>query len=83
MKKLLLILGISLSLASSVNGLEAGDKHPDPLKVITKGEVIGHDLNGSSGTTTTSFIIEYDNEIYSCFFSTKYYACNILKPITE
>ena len=41
MKKLLLILGMSLGLATPVFALKAGERHADPFKVMTKGQVIG------------------------------------------
>ena len=40
MKRLLLILSLTLGLANPVFALEAGERHADPYKVMTKGQVI-------------------------------------------
>jgi hypothetical protein len=83
MKKLLFILGITLGLATSVNALEAGDRHADPFKVITKGKVIGQDIRSyDTGNTYTSFLVAYQGEIYSCYESRdrKTYSCIFLEP---
>ena len=84
MKKLILILVLSLGLATPVFALEAGERHADPYKVMTKGQVIGQNITGygSSGNTFTSFLIAYQDEMYSCSksYQKNTYSCVLLEP---
>ena len=45
---ILILLSLTLGLANPVFALEAGDRHADPFKVMTKGQVIGQVQSGSS-----------------------------------
>ena len=63
MKKLLLILGMSLGLATPVFALKVGERHADPFKVMTKGQVIGERQRGGSDYLTTYFLIAYQGQL--------------------
>ena len=45
---ILILLSLTLGLANPVFALEARDRHADPFKVMTKGQVIGQVQSGSS-----------------------------------
>ena len=51
MKQLILTLSLILGLANSAFALDAGDRHADPFKVMTKGQVIGQDSYGTVSYT--------------------------------
>tara|TARA_B110000008_G_scaffold73090_1_gene74204 strand:+ start:605 stop:838 length:234 start_codon:yes stop_codon:yes gene_type:complete len=59
MKQLILTLSLILGLANSAFALDAGDRHADPFKVMTKGQVIGQDSYGINGDIDTYFIVAY------------------------
>ena len=81
MKKLLLILGMSLGLATPVFALEAGERHADPFKVMTKGQVIGQVQSGSSDSLVSWFLVAYQGELYRCGIARRWqYSCTLLEP---
>ena len=57
MKKLISIISLILGLANPTFALEAGDRHSDPFKVMTKGQVIGQDSYGINGDIDTYFFL--------------------------
>ena len=80
MKKLISIISLILGLANPTFALEAGDRHADPFKVMTKGQVIGQDSYGINGNIDTYFIIAYQDEIYRCDIRDYDYSCYLLEP---
>ena len=81
MKKLLLTLGMSLGLATSVFALKAGERHADPFKVMTKGQVIGQLQSGSSDSLVSWFLVAYQGELYRCGILRRWqYSCVLLEP---
>ena len=81
MKKLLLILGMSLGLATPVFALKAGERHADPFKVMTKGQVIGQVQSGSSDSLVGWFLVAYQGELYRCGIARRWqYSCTLLEP---
>ena len=77
MKKLLLILGMSLGLATPVFALKAGERHADPFKVMTKGQV----QSGSSDSLVSWFLVAYQGELYRCGIARRWqYSCTLLEP---
>ena len=81
MKKLLLTLGMSLGLATSVFALKAGERHADPFKVMTKGQVIGQVQSGSSDSLVSWFLVAYQGELYRCGIARRWqYSCTLLEP---
>ena len=81
MKKLLLILGLLSGLASPVFALEAGERHADPYKVMTKGQVIGPLQSGSSDSLVSWFLVAYQGELYRCGILRRWqYSCVLLEP---
>ena len=78
MKKLLLILSLTLGLANPVFALEAGERHADPYKVMTKGKVIGQETQQNFSW----LLIAYQDEMYSCGMDSKIltYSCVLLEP---
>jgi hypothetical protein len=81
MKKLLLILGMSLGLATPVFALKAGERHADPFKVMTKGQVIGQVKSGSSDSLVSWFLVAYQGELYRCGIARRWqYSCTLLEP---
>ena len=81
MKKLLLILGMSLGLATPVFALKAGERHADPFKVMTKGQVIGQVQSGSSDSLVSWFFVAYQGELYRCGMARRWqYSCTLLEP---
>ena len=80
MKKLLLILGMSLGLATPVFALKVGERHADPFKVMTKGQVIGQVQSGSSESLVSWFLVAYQGELYRCGISRRWqYSCTLLE----
>ena len=81
MKKLLLTLGMSLGLATPVFALKAGERHADPFKVMTKGQVIGQVQSGSSDSLVSWFLVAYQGELYRCGIARRWqYSCTLLEP---
>ena len=81
MKKLLLILVMSLGLATPVFALKAGERHADPFKVMTKGQVIGQVQSGSSDSLMSWFLVAYQGELYRCGIARRWqYSCTLLEP---
>ena len=81
MKKLILILGMSLGLATPVFALRAGERHADPFKVMTKGQVIGQVQSGSSDSLVSWFLVAYQGELYRCGIARRWqYSCTLLEP---
>ena len=85
MKKLLLILAVTLGLATSVHALDAGDKHTDPFKVMTRGKVIGQIQGGHSQSTKSWVLLAYQGELSKCELATglgykNWYSCILLEP---
>ena len=78
MKQLILILSLSFGLASPAFALKAGKKHPEPYKVMTKGQVIGQMQTGKN--TYSYLLIAYQGEIYKCSDYGKRYNCILLAP---
>ena len=54
---ILILLSLTLGLANPVFALEAGDRHADPFKVMTKGQVIGQVQSGSSESLVSWFLL--------------------------
>ena len=80
---MLIILSLTLGLANPVLALEAGERHADPYKVMTQGQVIGQDIIAyESGNTHTSFLIAYQGEMYRCLLAKQgnTYSCLFLEP---
>ena len=81
MRQLLLILGMSLGLATPVFALKAGERHADPFKVMTKGQVIGQVQSGSSDSLVSWFLVAYQGELYRCGIARRWqYSCTLLEP---
>ena len=81
MKKPLLILGMSLGLATPVFALKVGERHADPFKVMTKGQVIGQVQSGSSDSLVSWFLVAYQGELYRCGIARRWqYSCTLLEP---
>ena len=81
MRQLLLILGMSLGLATPVFALKAGERHADPFKVMTKGQVIGQVQSGSSESLVSWFLVAYQGELYRCGIARRWqYSCTLLEP---
>ncbi len=81
MRQLLLILGMSLGLATPVFALKAGERHADPFKVMTKGQVIGQVQSGSSESLVSWFLVAYQGELYRCGIQRgRQYSCILLEP---
>ena len=81
MKKLLLIFGMSLGLATPIFALKAGERHADPFKVMTKGQVIGQVQSGSSDSLVSWFLVAYQGELYRCGMARRWqYSCTLLEP---
>ena len=81
MKRLLLILSLTLGLATPVFALEAGERHADPYKVMTKGQVIGQDINTkSTGSKYSWLLVAYQDEMYKCSLADNDYYCILLRP---
>ena len=66
MKTFLFILSVTLGVANPVFALEAGERHADPYKVMTKGQVIGQIQSGSSDSLVSWFLVAYQGELYRC-----------------
>ena len=66
MQKLLLILSLTLGLASPVIALKAGERNADPHKVMTEGHFIGQEIVGNSAGDYTRFLFAYQGNRYSC-----------------
>ena len=79
MKQLLLILSLSLGLASPAFALMKGKKHPEPYKVMTKGQVIGQ-MRAGGKNTFSYLLIAYQGEIYRCRDFGNRYNCTLLAP---
>ena len=82
MKQLILTLSLILGLThpAFAFALDAGDRHADPFKVMTKGQVIGQDSYGINGDIDTYFIVAYQDEIYRCDIRDYDYSCYLLDP---
>ena len=82
MKRLLLILSLTLGLANPVFALERGERHADPYKVMTQGQVIGEEINTkSNGYPYSRLLIAYQDEMYRCALTDNdYYFCILLEP---
>ena len=81
MKRLLLILSLTLGLANLVFALEAGERHADPYKVMTKGQVIGQVQSGSSYSLVSWFLVAYQGELHRCGIARRWqYSCTLLEP---
>ena len=96
MKKLLLVLSFTLGLANPVFGLKVGERHADPFKVMTKGQLIGQEIVGNRAGDYTRFLFVYHGERYSCIsdrswlkvgrnlgyrrYSNRSYSCLLLDP---
>ena len=81
MRQLLLSLGMSLGLATPVFALKAGERHADPFKVMTNGQVIGQVQSGSSDSLVSWFLVAYQGELYRCEIERRWqYSCTLLEP---
>ena len=81
MQKLLPILSLTLGLASPVFALKVGERHADPFKVMTKGQVIGQVQSGSSDSLVSWFLVAYQGELYRCGIARRWqYSCTLLEP---
>ena len=81
MEKILLRLSLTLGLASPVFALKAGERHADPFKVMTKGQVIGQVQSGSSDSLVSWFLVAYQGELYRCGIARRWqYSCTLLEP---
>ena len=77
MRQLLLILGMSLGLATPVFASNAGERHADPFKVMTNGQV----QSGSSDSLVSWFLVAYQGELYRCGIARRWqYSCALLEP---
>ena len=78
---ILILLSLTLGLANPVFALEAGDRHADPFKVMTKGQVIGQVQSGSSESLVSWFLVAYQVELYRCGIQRgRQYSCILLEP---
>ena len=96
MKKLLLVLSFTLGLANPVFALKVGERHADPIKVMTKGKLIGQEIVGNSAGDYTRFLFAYQGDRYSCIavlslpkvkrtlgyrrYSNRSHSCLLLEP---
>ena len=81
MKLLILILSVTLGLASPAFALLRGDKHPEPYKVMTEGQVIGQMQEVINNVLRSYLLIAYQGDMYKCFdFGKGYYRCIFLVP---
>ena len=78
MKKLLLILGLSLGLATSASAWTKGKLHPNPNEVLSKGKVISQGFEGH----TSQMVVILNGEVYGCRlnYSEGVHACRLSKP---
>ena len=76
----LLILTFTLGIAFSAFALEKGELHPDPYKVMTKGQVIGQLQKGSSDRLWPYLLIAYQGEIYRLNDYGDRYRCVFIVP---
>ena len=78
MKTFLLILSVTLGVANPVFALEAGERHADPYKVMTQGQVIGQETQRNFSW----LLIAYQDEMYACGMDSKIltYSCVLLEP---
>ena len=77
----LIILSFTFGVAFTAFALEKGEKHADPYKVMTKGQVIGERQRGGSDYLTTYFLIAYQGEMYRCYdYRVNTYSCVLLVP---
>ena len=76
----LLVLTFTLGIAFSAFALEKGELHPDPYKVMTKGQVIGQVQSGSSDSLVSWFLVAYQGELYRCGMARRWqYSCTLLE----
>lgn len=78
MKKLLIILGLSLGLATTANAWTKGKLHPKPYEVLSKGKVISHGYEGH----TSQLVVILNGEVYGCRlnYNEGVHACRLSKP---
>ena len=81
MKTFLFILSVTLGVANPIFALEAGERHADPYKVMTKGQVIGQFQFDSNRLINGYLLIAYQGEMYRCYESSgNTYNCILLAP---
>ena len=78
MKHILLTISLTYGLASPVYALKAGERHADPYKVMTQGQVIGQETQRNFSW----LLIAYQDEMYACGMDSKIltYSCVLLEP---
>ena len=78
MTKKLLTLSFTLGLAHPVFALEAGERHADPYKVMTVGQVIGQETQRNFSW----LLIAYQDEMYACGMDSNIltFSCVLLEP---
>ena len=77
----LLILSFTFGVAFTAFALEKGERHADPYKVMTKGQVIGQVQSGSSDSIVSWFLVAYQGELYRCGIERRWqYSCTLLEP---
>ena len=79
MNKLLLILSFTWVLASPAFALKKGERHPEPYKVMTKGQVIGQEIQRRGYSW---LLVAYEGEMYACGMveDEPIYGCVLLAP---
>ena len=68
----LLILSFTFGVAFTAFALEKGDRHADPYKVMTKGQVVGQ--------IDDYLLIAYQGEMYRCSDVGDRYRCIFIVP---
>ena len=76
----LLILSFTFGVAFTAFALEKGERHADPYKVMTKGQVIGQLQTGNGDRLWPYLLIAYQGEIYRCNDYGDRYKCILLAP---
>ena len=76
----LLILSFTFGVAFAAFALEKGERHADPYKVMTKGQVIGQLQMGNGDRLWPYLLIAYQGEIYRCNDYGDRYRCILLAP---
>ncbi len=81
MKKLLLILGLSLALATQANAFgKTPPRHPDPYTIISKGKVVADWVDGIA-----NLLVASGGKMYLCRVGRNewQYSCREIQPRTD
>ena len=78
----LIILSFTFGVAFTAFALEKGEKHADPYKVMTKGQVVGQlQMDNNHNYINGYLLIAYQGEMYRCYdLRNDTYSCVLLVP---